>query len=545
MSGGMSDAPLFDIIIIGAGSAGAVLANRLSADGKRRVLVLEAGGSDLSLWVRMPIGYGKAYYNPRLNWKYETEPVEGLGGRRSYWPRGKVIGGSSSINAMVYVRGHPEDYDDWAMDAPGWGWADVAPIFRRMEDWSGGADDYRGSGGPLSVTDISAEVHPLCRTYLQAAAEAGIPSNPDYNAQSMDGAAIYQLTTRRGVRASTAACYLRPAQKRANLEIALHAQVTRLLIDGREVKGVAYRQNGQDRTALARQEVILAAGAINSPQILQLSGIGPATLLKDKGLDVVHDAPEVGRNLQDHLGTDNLYRARVPTLNQILGPWLGRIRAGFHYLFRGCGPLSLSVNQGGGFIRMRPGVGRPDLQLYFSPLSYMRAPPGTRALMQPDPFPGFLLGSNPCRPSSRGHLQIRSPDPFDAPEIHPNYLATEDDRQIMIDAVRLARRIAEAPSLAEVIEAELRPGPDAVSDDDLLAYVRGQAWTVFHPCSTCRMGSDPTKSVVDPKLKVHGLDGLRIADASIFPIIPSGNTNAPSIMVGEKAADIILEDYGR
>ncbi|MEM9628019.1 MAG: GMC family oxidoreductase N-terminal domain-containing protein [Pseudomonadota bacterium] len=545
MSVGMADAPSFDIIIIGAGSAGAVLANRLSADGKRRVLVLEAGGSDLNPWVRMPIGYGKTYYHPKLNWKYETEPVEGLGGRKSYWPRGKVIGGSSAINAMVYVRGHPEDYDDWALDAPGWAWRDIAPIFKRMEDWSGGADDHRGTGGPLSVTDISEEVHPLCRTYLQAAAEAGIPTNPDYNGQSMEGAAVYQLTTRRGVRASTAACYLRPAQKRANLEVALHAQVTCLVIDGREVKGVAYRQNGRDLTALARQEVILAGGAINSPQILQLSGIGPAALLKDKGLDVVHDAPEVGRNLQDHLGIDNLYRARVPTLNQSLGPWLGRIQAGLAYIFKRSGPLSLSVNQGGGFVRMRPGAGRPDLQLYFSPLSYMRAPAGKRPLMKPDPFPGFLLGSNPCRPSSRGHLEIRTPDPFDAPAIHPNYLATEDDRQAMIDGVRLARRIAETPAFDAVIDAELRPGLDAVSDEDLTAYVREQAWTVFHPCSTCRMGSDPARSVVDPKLRVHGLGGLRIADASIFPIIPSGNTNAPSIMVGEKAADLILEDDGR
>ncbi|MEM9443659.1 MAG: GMC family oxidoreductase N-terminal domain-containing protein, partial [Pseudomonadota bacterium] len=519
-----------------------VLADRLSADGQRSILVLEAGGSDLTPWVRMPIGYGKAFYDHRINWKYSTEPIAGLGDRTSYWPRGKVIGGSSSINAMVYVRGHPEDYDDWANEAPGWRWADIAPIFKRMEDWSGDAHPQRGSGGRLPVCDISDEVHPLCKSYLQAAAEAGIPVNPDYNAESMQGASIYQLTTSNGVRASTAACYLRPAQRRDNVNVITHAHVTRLLMEGRIVKGIVYQHRGQDCIALANREVILSAGAINSPQILQLSGIGPGELLQDKGVRVVLDAAHVGKNLQDHLGTDNLYRARVPTLNQTLRPWLGRIRAGLTYLLRRAGPLSLSVNQGGGFVRTRPGSGRPDLQLYFSPLSYSRAPSGKRPLMQPDPFPGFMLGVNPCRPTSRGELKIRTSNPFDPPEIQPNYLATAEDRSAMIDGIRLVRRIAEAPSLATVIDAELLPGPEITSNEDLATFVRDHAWSVFHACGTCRMGSDPNKSVVDPKLKVHGVEGLRVADASVFPIIPSGNTNAPSIMVGEKAAELILQD---
>jgi choline dehydrogenase len=445
---------------------------------------------------------------------------------------------------MVYVRGHPEDYDDWAKDAPGWSWAEVEPVFRRMEDWSGEPSRDRGVGGPLAVSDISEEVHPLCKLYLDAAAEAGIPTNRDYNGRSMEGAATYQLTTRDGFRASTAACYLRPAKRRTNLNIELHAHVTRLVSEGRRVRGVVYRQHGSDHTVSARREVILAAGAINSPQILQLSGIGPAAMLKRMGIEVLHDAPEVGQHLQDHLGTDNLYRARIPTLNQELRPWLGRIRVGLAYLLWRSGPLSLSVNQGGGFVRTRSGAGRPDLQLYFSPLSYSRIPKSKRALMQPDPFPGFLLGSNPCRPTSEGYLQIRSNDPFEAPEIHPNYLATPEDRQLMIDGVRLTRRIAAAKSLASVIDEELRPGLEVTSDDDLLAYVREQAWTVFHPSGTCRMGVDPARSVVDSNLKVHGVSGLRVADASIFPIIPSGNTNAPAIMVGEKAADLILGDAG-
>ena len=532
----------FDFVIVGAGSAGSVLANRLSASGKHRVLVLEAGGSDRSPWIHLPIGYGKVFYDAGVNWKYVTEPDPNLDGRPIYWPRGKVLGGSSSINAMVYVRGHHNDYAEWNAAAPGWGWSDVEPIFRRMEDWDGPAHPGRGKGGPLAVHDVSNDVHPLTRVYLAAAAEAGFPTNPDYNGPEMEGASLYQITTKGGYRASAARCYLAPARRRANLEVRTGAQATRILFEGRRAVGVEYRHKGRIRTVRARAEVILSGGAINSPQLLQLSGIGPGKVLQDHGIETLLDAPQVGRNLQDHLGSDNHYVSRVASLNQQLGPLLGKVKVALNYAYNRKGPLSLSLNQGGGFVKLSDQSVGPDLQLYFSPVSYTRAPVGVRPLMSPDPFPGMLMGFNPCKPTSVGHLQIRSPDPFVAPVLHPNYLSTDHDRGMMLAGTKLMRRIANTSAMRAVIDQELHPGPEIDSDEDIAAYARKTGWTVFHQCSTCRMGSDPASSVVDPRLRVRGIDGLRVADASIFPTIPTGNTNAPAIMVGEKASDLILED---
>ena len=532
----------FDYIIVGAGSAGAVLANRLSESGRHSILVLEAGGSDLTPYVQVPLGYGKVYYDERVNWKYLTDPVEQLNNRPSYWPRGKVLGGSSAINAMVYVRGHHSDYDHWESVAPGWGWGDVEPLFRRMESWGGTPDTRRGHDGPLSVTDITDMAHPLCDAYLEAAKQIHIPYNADYNAGSMEGSALYQITTDKGLRASTARAYLRPAMHRGNLCVHTHAQVSRVIIQHKTAMGVEYERHGKRHIAHARAEVILCAGAVNTPHLLQHSGIGPREVLQTAGVPVVHELPAVGQHLSDHLGADIVCRTSVPTLNQALGPWHGKVRAACQFVFGRKGPLSLSLNQAGGFITVSAESAGPDLQLYFSPVSYTRAPPGTRPLISPDPFPGFLLGFNPCTPTSQGFVNIRNGDPMDAPRIQPNYMSTEHDRSLMLAGMRLMRKFTATSAFNTVIENEVYPGSKVESDEQMMEFVRDNAWTVFHPCCTCRMGQDSQASVVNEKLQVHGIHQLRIADASVFPSIPTGNTNAPSIMVGEKASDLLLAD---
>ncbi|MCP4877480.1 MAG: choline dehydrogenase [Gammaproteobacteria bacterium] len=531
----------FDYVIIGAGSAGCVLANRLSANGRHRVLVLEAGGSDQRFWIQTPIGYGKAFYDEAVNWKYSTESEPNLNNRSSYWPRGKVVGGSSSINAMVYIRGNHQDYDEWRdMGNPGWGWQDVLPYFKKLETYAGGGNDYRGDGGPLYVNNVSSEYHPLCHRFVEAAGQLGFAFNPDFNGESQEGVGFYQITTKNGRRMSAARAYLHPALKRSNCELIKHAQVTRILFNDNTASGVEYVAKGQTCSVKANREVILSAGAINSPQLLQLSGVGDPNLLRSFGIEPLVDLPGVGRNLQDHLDYSLYYRSRVPTLNNRLRPWWGKMLCGMQYLLFHKGLLSLSVNQAGGFLRSHPARPRPNIQMYFAAITYTKAPPGERPLLQPDPYPGFLNSIGPTRPSSRGHLQIACANPLAPVTINPNYLSTEDDVTQMLEGARLLRQLAQTPALSAIIERETRPGPTIRTDAELIEDIRNRADTVFHPSCTCMMGPDAKTAVVDTNCRVYGVDRLRVVDTSIFPTITSGNTNGPTIMVAEKAADMIL-----
>jgi choline dehydrogenase len=534
----------YDYIIVGAGAAGCVLANRLTADGRLRVLLLEAGGADRSPWLRVPIGYARTFNDPRYNWMFEADSDPGLDNRRSFWPRGKVLGGTTSINAMVFVRGQPGDFDDWhAAGNPGWSYAQVLPYFRKLEDHVLGAGEFHGAGGPVHVSDPSASVHPLCNTFIVACGTLGIAHNRDFNGARADGAGVWQVTIKDGVRVSSASAYLRPAMRRANLEVRLRAQAVRVLFEGTRASGVEYLQDGARQTVRARREVLLAAGAINSPQLLELSGIGDGALLRRFEIPVVVDNPAVGRGLQDHVAVSYFYRARVPTLNDELGPWYGKLKAGLQYAFTRGGPLAMSVNQAGAFVRGREQLERPNLHIYFNPASYSTTTDGPRRrLMNPDPYPGLLMSFNTCRPTSRGTVHIRSRDPLTAPAISPNSLSSAEDVQDVFDGARVLRRIAASAPLAAVIESERQPGAAVVSEQAVLEDFRARAGSVFHASGTCAMGADERSAVLDANLRVRGVRGLRVADASAFPNITSGNTNAATLMLGEKAADLILQD---
>jgi choline dehydrogenase len=533
----------FDYIIVGAGSAGCVLAERLSANGRHRVLILEAGGSDRRFFVHLPLGYGKLFFDPAVNWMYQTEPDPGLAGNRDFWPRGKILGGSSSINAMVWIRGHKSDYDDWAdMAGPTWGWDAAREAYRAIEDNEAGGNAVRGAGGPLFISANRRDLHPLVDAYVSATEAAGLKRNEDFNGVDQEGVGIYQMTIHRARRNSAARAFLRPAMKRANVTVMTGAHVTRVLFEGRKAIGVEYRRDGQLHQARSRREVILSGGAINSPQLLMLSGIGPAAHLKDHGIAVVADSPQVGQNLNDHQGLNYTWRMNVPTYNDILRPWWGKLMVGMKYFLGGNGPLAKSINHGGGFFRTSPGLARPNMQLYFQAFSTLIPRDGERPLLTPDPFSGLSIGLSNCRPTSRGEIRLKSTDPFAHPRITANAFSTNNDIDEMLLAVKFLRRIAAQEPLRGLIAEELRPGTEVVTDDELIADIRARSGTVFHPSCTVRMGRDPGTSAVDPDLRVRGVEGLRVCDASVFPTLIGGNTNAPTILVGWIGADRILKD---
>ena len=541
----MTVAEIFDYIIVGAGSAGSVLADRLSASGVHRVLLLEAGGTDRRFYVQMPLGYGKTFYDMKVNWMYQAEPDPGLNGQRDFYPRGKILGGSSSINAMVYIRGHHQDYEDWrAAGNTGWGWDEVLSAYLKLEDYAEGDPALRGRGGPLTITDLGDQQHPLCAPYLKAAQAAGLPFTPDFNGAQQEGVGLYQYTIKGGIRNSAARAFLRPAMRRKNLRVETEAQATRILFEGRRAVGVAYAQRGQQRQARAR-EVIVAGGAINAPQLLQLSGVGPGALLQSLGIPVLQDNPNVGARMQDHHGINYTWRMHVPTLNDALRPWWGKLRAGLQYILTRRGPLSLSINQGGGFFRTHAHMTRPNMQLYMQAFSTLIPKAGERPILSPDPFSGLSLGLSNCRPTSTGEVMITSPDPFAHPKISFNAFSTDGDVEEMLAAVKFLRRIAAEEPLKGLMAEELRPGPTVVSDEALIDDFRQRSGTVYHHSCTCRMGPDPASSVVDSRLRVHGVEGLRVCDASVFPNLIAGNTNAPAMMMGWRGAQIILEDATR
>ena len=519
----------FDYIVVGAGSAGCVLANRLSADGRARVLLLEAGPRDSNPWIHVPLGYGKLFNVPAVNWMYQSEPEAELNGRRIYTPRGKVLGGSSSINGLVYIRGQPEDFDDW--EAPGWSFGELLPYFRKSEDQARGANALHGAGGPLSVADQS-EPHELCDAFIAAAEQAGHPRNPDFNGERQEGAGYFQITTRNARRCSSAVGYLRPAEKRANLKVATGALAARVLFEGARATGVEYLLGNERRMACAAREVILSSGAINTPQLLQLSGVGPAALLKEHGIGVVLDQPHAGEHLQDHFQARMVLRCTRPiTLNDDVRSLWRKAKMGLRYLVQKKGPLTFSAGYAGGFWRTRPELRRPDVQTHFLTFSLDRM--GEKL----HPFSGFTASICQLRPASRGSVRIRSADPRAAPTIRYNYLAAEEDRRTMVEGMKLLRRIVGQPAMRPYIAAEHAPGEKVRTDEDWLAYCRATGSTIYHPGCTAMIGK-----VLDHRLRLKGLGGLRVVDASVMPAVVSGNTNAAVIAIAEKAADLIGAD---
>ncbi|MFY0619963.1 GMC family oxidoreductase [Shimia sp.] len=529
-----------DFLIVGAGSAGCVLANRLSADSSKKVILLEAGGRDLNPWIHVPVGYFKTLHNPHTDWCYKSEPDPGLSGRSLDWPRGKTLGGSSSINGLLYVRGQKEDYDRWAQRGNrGWSYDDVLPLFKRSESHESGENEYHGQDGNLSVSLIRAKSN-ISEAFIDAAVEMGVPKTNDYNGEKQEGAGYFHQTARNGFRCSSAKAFLNPAKKRSNLEVLTHAHTECLLFeptDPKRVIGVRYLRKGQAHEVMLNPggEVILSAGAIGSPQILELSGIGRGTILQNAGVEVRHELPGVGENLQDHLQIRLVYEVNVATMNDAINKFMPRMGIGLNYMMYRKGPMSLGASQVCIFAKSMEGLETPDIQFHFQPLSADK--PG----IEMHPFSGITSSVCQLRPESRGHIHISSPNAIDYPKIVPNYLSATADQLCAVRAIKFARAMTRTKALSPYVVREHVPNNNPQTDEELLKCAREISQTIYHPTSTCRMGKDDM-AVVDDRLRVHGISGLRVADASIMPDIVSGNTNAPTIMIGEKASDMILED---
>lgn len=526
----------FDYIIVGAGSAGCVIANRLSANGHFSILLLEAGGRDSNPWIHVPIGYAKTFSNPRLNWMYETEAEAELNNRRIYQPRGKVLGGTSSINGLVYVRGQPEDFDTWAqLGNHGWAYADVLPYFKRAESFEGGESAWRGGAGPLSVSNPR-EPHELCEAFIQAGRQFGLPRRDDFNGSDQEGVGYFQTTSRHGQRCSTAVAYLRPAAKRKNLRVITNAHTQRILFEGKRASGVEFLHKGKLCTAKASREVVLSAGAIGSPQLLELSGVGQPAVLQQLGIPVVHALPGVGENLQDHLQVRMVFKCAKPiTLNDQYHSLLRRVGIGLRYALQRKGPLAVSAGYATAFYKSADHLATPDIQIHFIIFSTDKMGAALH------PYSGFTASVCHLRPQARGSIHAKSKSAADHPSIRVNYLVADEDKRANIEGLKKLRAIMQQPAMNDYVADEVEPGRACRSDEEWLSYIRVRGSTLYHPAGTCSMGAGPD-AVVSPALKVHGLEGLRVADASIMPRLVSGNCNAAIIMIGEKAADMILAD---